>query len=367
MKVCVFFNDQGSFLTHRRDLISFLTRYYPDLTVFLPGARFFGHEYGGYRRFFFNRGSLGLLDFLNTSRHVYRIIKNEKPDLVVFVSLNLSIIGGITARFAKAKTLMIIPGMGTFFTTQSLQGKFFQILAYSMIRMSRSFLIVQNRDDKLLMENIVGADRIFLIPGSSIVIPPRKPRAASAGKKITITFVGRLLIEKGIQDFLAVAKSISSKRDDVEFLVVGDFDYNNPSHLNSGALEQLPGFRSVAFLGHVDDMESIYRITDVLCLPSYREGFPRVVIEAAAYGIGAVVYDVVGCREAVIDGVTGYVCGRFDIEDMEKRLVELVINRELRLSIGMRARNKAREFSVENIGAQHLAVISNIVNAHHHL
>jgi glycosyltransferase involved in cell wall biosynthesis len=156
--------------------------------------------------------------------------------------------------------------------------------------------------------------------------PPRPP---------TVVFVGRLAADKGITDLAQIWPLVTAGLPEAQLLLAGALDpIDTPGH----CLDVLCAQRGVTRLGYVDEVPSVLRQADVLCLPSWREGMPAVVLEAAACAVPAVVWDVTGSRDAVIDGETGYLIPLGNHVAMAERLVELLSRSELRGELGAAAR-----------------------------
>jgi glycosyltransferase involved in cell wall biosynthesis len=161
-----------------------------------------------------------------------------------------------------------------------------------------------------------------------------------------VTFVGRLLRHKGVEELLAAFTSLSARHPEAVLLLVGWRDEGNPGVVGADVLERASANPAVRFLGMRDDVREILAVTDIFALPSHREGMPRTALEAMAMGRPVVATDVPGCRQAVEDGVTGLLVPRGDPASLEAALERLMGDDGLRRRLGEAGRLRAaREFS----------------------
>jgi glycosyltransferase involved in cell wall biosynthesis len=162
--------------------------------------------------------------------------------------------------------------------------------------------------------------------------------------------VARLLRDKGIQEFIDAAEIVKQSNSSVKFLLVGDVDDGNPTSLNSKQLVELKNSESVEWLGARNDIAELLATSHIACLPSYREGLPKSLIEAAAVGRAIVATDVPGCREVVTHLMNGLLVPPRDSKALAAALLVLINDPELRSKMGRENRSKAEtEFANEII------------------
>ena len=172
-----------------------------------------------------------------------------------------------------------------------------------------------------------------------------------------MAFLSRLLYDKGVLEFVEAAKLCKSTRPEVEFLLVGDTDPTNPASLSQKDLGSFRRHNAVKLLGHSTDVASLMKTFDILVLPSYREGFPKVIMEAAATGLPVVTTDVTGCRSAVVHNETGLIVPSKNVEALEKSIGKLLDSPRLRSAMGANAREFAvLNFDVNRLSATHISV-----------
>jgi glycosyltransferase involved in cell wall biosynthesis len=171
--------------------------------------------------------------------------------------------------------------------------------------------------------------------------------------------VGRLLREKGVREYVEAAALVRRKLPGVRFLLAGDADAGNPSSIDANTIAEWQGRGDVRFLGHRSDIRDLIQAADLAVLPSYREGAPRSLIEAAACGLPIVATDVPGCREVVSHKINGLLVPPFNSRLLAEAIVELLNDRELRVAMGKRSRTVACElFSEDRVIRETMKVYS---------
>jgi glycosyltransferase involved in cell wall biosynthesis len=212
-------------------------------------------------------------------------------------------------------------------------------------------VIVQNADDeRLIVEDRLARPReIVLIAGSGVEL--RQSCAAVTSQKASIVlFPARMLVDKGVLEFVDAARIVGRSAPGWRFIMAGAADYRNPSSVPRQRLEQFQKEGLIEWLGHVEDMRPLYDQASIVCLPSYREGMPKALLEAAAAGCAVVTTDTTGCRESVIPGVTGDLVPVRDSAALARALLSLIQDSARRESYGQAGEKLARErFGLEGV------------------
>jgi glycosyltransferase involved in cell wall biosynthesis len=224
---------------------------------------------------------------------------------------------------------------------------------------SESRLILQNPDDLSLFSQLglIAVERIRLIRGSGVDTGRFAPRERDRGVPFRVLLASRLLWEKGIREYVDAARRLRGRADEVEFLLAGSSDPGNPSAVPSKDIAQWGSEGMVKVLGHVDDMDLLMRRVDLVVLPSYREGVPRGLIEAAAMGLPIVTTDAPGCREIVEDGVNGFLVPVKDAEALCGKIAHLLENPDVCRRFGAAGRKKVlAEFDEQMVFRETYAV-----------
>jgi len=275
------------------------------------------------------------LNFFNAAENVVKLTKDFKKRKISHCLCFFAkpvLIGALSARMAGVQNItLMLEGMGVNFTKpreglnikRSIM-KRFQLLMYTFVFQFATRIVVLNLDDA--RELNLGTfslyqDKTILLDGIGVDLQHFRyadfPKLESNLTEVSFIFIGRLLRDKGIYDFIEAATSIKKTSPRAIFRVVGDTDSGNPSSLTSKQVECIASSGVVDFFGFQSDVFKWIASSDVLVLPSYREGFPKVVMESCAIGRPAIVADVPGSRSAVIDGVNGFLYHPGDVSSLE--------------------------------------------------
>ncbi len=245
--------------------------------------------------------------------HLVRLFRGERPDLVHGFTIKCAVYGSLAARLAGVPARVnAVAGMGYVFISDSPKARLLRPLVRMLLKLAfggrNSRLILQNPDDVALFERagLVDAEHVRLIPGSGVDCDRFRPDPLRVrGATFRVLLPARLLWDKGVAEFVQAARLLQSEGRNIDFLLAGDPDPGNPAAVPEGDVRAWVEQGVLQWLGHVDDMPGLLRSVDVVALPSYREGLPKGLIEAAASGCALVTTDVPGCREVVSDGVDG--------------------------------------------------------------
>jgi glycosyltransferase involved in cell wall biosynthesis len=295
-----------------------------------------------------------ILKLYRLFRDIRKIYAEEKPDLVHHFTIKCVLFGGLAARLQGVRAVHAVTGMGHVFTDSSL----FMWLARMPVKLlyrfvcrhSQASVVFQNHDDMDYFVNggLVNDDRAYLIRGSGVdccrFCPSEKPREPGGCR---LLFASRLLKEKGVWELVDAVKQLRSKDYAVELLLAGEIYPGNPSSLTKEDIEQIATLDGVTVLGHVDDMAELFHKSDVVVLPSYREGTPRVLLEAGASGKPLIATDIAGCRGVVIPGENGELISVGDISALKNAVIKL-LDIELQKKYGRRSREIIVEIFGEN-------------------
>lgn len=320
--------------------------------------------------FDFSRKGTNPLGEFATLKRLVALYRRERPHLAHHFTIKCVLYGGIAARVAGVeKTVNAVTGMGHVFTTHSPRNRLLRPLIRAMYRgvLNHSLVIFQNPDDRdeFLRLGLVDAARARLIRGSGVDTTRFVPREASVAQHegrpdaaaLTVLMVARLLKEKGVREYVEAATLVREAFPATRFRLAGDPDPGNPSSVAPEALAAWRAEGAVEFLGHREDMEALLAATDVAVLPSYREGTPRSLLEAAAAGLPLVATDVPGCREVVRHEDNGLLVKAADSKSLAQAIITLLRDPSLRETMGRRSRARAEaEFSEASVIAATLAV-----------
>ena len=293
-----------------------------------------------------------------------RLYHRERPDIVHHVALKPVLYGAFAARLAGVPHVVnAIAGLGWLFTSSGLAVRtvrpvICRLLVW-LLGSPHSRTIVQNPDDFGLMIKMgVPEDRLRLIRGAGVDTGVFTPALESPPEPVTVLFSARMLWAKGVGEFVEAARLLTQAGVKARFVLVGEPDANSPASVPMATLHAWHGQNGVEWWGHRDDMPAMFHAAHIACLPSfYREGLPKVLLEAAACGLPIVTTDAPGCREIVRDGDNGFLVPVRDAQALALALRSLIDNAALRAKMGQRAREIVLvEFSQERVIAETLAV-----------
>jgi glycosyltransferase involved in cell wall biosynthesis len=252
----------------------------------------------------------------------------------------------MAARVAKVPTILNVTGLGTgFLSSRALETLVSLLYKVAFGRVDRVFF--QNSDDRdqFLAKGWVKEDRLRMIPGAGVDLArfapaPFKPRSSAP---FTFLFVGRVLTDKGLVEFAEAARIVRRDHPNTRFSILGPSE-PHPKRVPEGLFESWVAEGLIDYLGSTDDVRPYIAKSDCVVLPSYREGLPTVLMEAAAMARPVIATDVPGCRHVVENGVTGFLCearSGSSLADAMTRMIELDEGRRRQMGASGRCRAEA--------------------------
>ncbi len=302
-----------------------------------------------------HRATLSPLADLRYMARLRAICRAFRPDLIHNVSVKPILFGTLAGRSAGVPTILnAFTGMSILFhdtpgsdapPIAPWKGRLFLRLLRLLATSRRVRFLVQNADDETFVhENIChDAGRVFEIPGSGVDTTafPMTPEPAS--KKITATLVGRLLWTKGVGEFVEAARLLHQRGVDVRMVLVGAPDPANPTTVGQGDLKDWVREGLVEWWGERTDIADIWAQSHVAVLPSYREGLPKSLLEAASSGRPMIATDVPGCRALVRHEETGLLCPAGDPASLADAIQRLALSPGVRCRMGLAAREDVEQ------------------------
>lgn len=320
------------------------------------------------------RRSLGLLREARVLAWLYRLLREEKPDLVHGFTIKCAIYASLAARLAGVPACVAaITGLGYVFTSTDLRARLLRLPVRWLLRQALNGkgrrLVVQNADDAAVFRDarLANEATMRLIPSSGVDLSRFTPAPPSSDttRPLRVVLAARLLWDKGLAEYVQAARSLRERGRTIHFLLAGAPDPGNPASIDIATIERWRDDGGINWLGHVDDMAALFHSADVAVLPSYREGLPRSLIEAAACGLALVTTDVPGCRAVVRDGVDGLLVPVRDAAALAQAIARLDDDRALLRRLGDAAREHAlAEYDVERVNARTLAVYRELLPEH---
>lgn len=314
-----------------------------------------------------NRGGLNPFMDIFSCYQLYRKIDKINPDIVFSFFSKPVIYGTIAAKLVGVpKVIGMLEGLGYTFTEQpegiSRTTKTIQKIQLILYKLSLPFLdqlVFLNQDDieDLVKKHKIHVANVHILGGIGLNFL-EYPYSKAPIKNIKFIFVGRLLKEKGIYDFVSACKSVKKKYPRTEFIIVGGLDPQNPGALSRQQLDQLITENLVTYAGYTSDVQSWIAKSSVFVLPSYREGLPRSTQEAMAIGRPVITTDVPGCRDTVIDGVTGFLVARWSPQELAEKMIYFIENPEKINQMGLEGYKLAQQkFDANSVNQRLLNII----------
>lgn len=316
----------------------------------------------------FSRHGLNPIREVRTIRQLRRAIRSFEPDIVHNIALKPVVLGTLAARTCGVRNIVNAPvGMGYIYSSRDRKAKLLRPFIRQIFRLllnpNGSRVIIENQDDfnSLVSSHFVRSADIALIKGAGVDTEVFSPSSEPSGS-IVVSLIARMLKDKGVTEFVDAARLLKKTDLDVQFQLVGDVDPGNPTTLARTQLEQWAKDGIVSWNGHVDDIPAVMAASHIVCLPSYREGLPKSLIEALAAGRPVVATDVPGCREVVIHGHNGLLVGPRNALALADAIHKLVVDKDMRMRFGAAGRLRAEhEFSTTRINSQTMDVYSGFI------
>jgi glycosyltransferase involved in cell wall biosynthesis len=293
---------------------------------------------------------------LRAIMELIRLYRQERPVIVHHVALKPILYGSFAAWWSKVPVVInAFAGLGYAFTAPERQHGFIhgclRLGLKWLLKLNRSVVVFQNKDDRNLFvkERIVTAPQTRVIAGSGVDTDTFTVGSAPSGVPI-VMLASRMLWDKGIGDFIEAIRRLRGTGVSARFVLVGRCDEDNPAAIPRQQISSWVEEGLVEYWGHCEDMVDTLTQASIVVLPSYREGLPKVLLEAAACGKPLIATDVPGCRDVVTNGVNGILVPPRDAAGFAHAIRALLSNPGLSKTMGVAAREAVvRRFSVEHI------------------
>lgn len=286
-----------------------------------------------------------------------RLYRELQPSIIHHVTIKPVLYGSIAARLTRMPAVVnALSGLGYLFIADDIKAKVVRPVVRNLLKYAfahpNSKLILQNSDDveDFVDRGILNRNKVALIRGSGVDTDKFSP-SQSQSEKSTVILPSRLLWDKGVGEFVEAASLLEGKG--VRFVLVGAPDPNNPNSISEDRLQTWENRENIEWWGFREDMPNVLGQACVVCLPSYREGLPKVLLEAASCGRPIVTTDVPGCREIVQHGKNGLLVPPKDPKALAQAICQLIQDPELRERMGDQGRKLVLEnFSLEKVKQQ---------------
>lgn len=300
--------------------------------------------------------------------NIRKTLKLISPDVVLTCFVKPVIFASLAAKLAGIKKRVgMIEGLGYAFTPspkpkgfKSKLIKFLQVQLYRIALPTLDKVIFLNPDDRkdLLDAHHIYVKESMILGGIGVNLNDYFYSEQSIDKTISFVFLGRLLREKGIFEFLKAASLVKTKYPQTKFLVLGQIDKQNPTAMSEKALQDYIDKEIIIYPGYIKDVPEYIKNTNVFVLPSYREGVPKSTQEAMAMGKVILTTNVPGCRETVVDGLNGFLVPLFSSEILAQKMMYLIENKQELIKMGYESRRIAeKKFDVRKINSQLIDIL----------
>lgn len=322
-----------------------------------------------------DRKSLNPLQELRLLAYLCQLYRREQPALAHHFTIKCVVYGSIAALVARVPARVnAVAGMGYVFTNQALKARLLRPVVRGLMRLvlngRGARLILQNNDDMAAFAKagLARPELTRLVMGSGVDLARFTPRVPSVQARpdvqpTRVVLAARLLWDKGIAEYAEAARQLKAKGLPIRFLLAGAPDPGNPAAIPQATLDGWQGEGLIELLGQVSDMAALFATVDMVVLPSYREGLPKSLIEAAACALPLVTTDVPGCREVVTHEVDGLLVPVKDAKALASAIERLHLDPAWARELGLAARARAlREFDEKIVIGKTLAVYRELLN-----
>lgn len=289
-----------------------------------------------------NKGTNPFED-LKLTADFYRLFKTIKSDVTLHYTIKPNIYGTLAATLAGVPVINNVSGLGTVFLDDSLSSRIARWLYRFTFRFSKKVFFQNEHDQALFVESrLVDPAKTECLPGSGIDTTKEIPLHHSVKKAgVCFLFVGRLLKDKGLVEFVDAARIVKAKYPDAEFNILGPYYYGNPTAITGQEIGAWQKEGVVNYLGVSDNVENVIAHADCVVLPSYREGLSRVLLEASLMAKPIITTNVPGCKELVDEGKNGFLCEVKNADDLAEKMEKMFLLDDIeRVQMGINGRQK---------------------------
>ena len=293
----------------------------------------------------------------------YGLLKRERPDVLLSYTVKPNIYGSLAAHTLGIRVINNIAGLGAVFIKNTWVTRLVKTLyRLALSRSARVFF--QNEDDRALFvsNGLVSLAITDRLPGSGIDLQKFTPMPLPNRTTVRFLLIARMLWDKGVGEYVQAARQLKQQGVNAEFCLLGFLDVKNPAAISRQQMDDWVKEDIVRYLGSTNDVRPEIADTDCIVLPSYREGTPRTLLEAAAMARPIVTTNAVGCREVVEDGINGYLCEPRNATDLADKLNQMLcLTPTDRTNMGLSGRDKVeREFDEQLVINKYLEAIAAI-------
>lgn len=308
------------------------------------------------------KGTNPLEDIWLVIRYCYLFMK-IRPDVSLTYTIKPNIYGSIAARITKTRYLPITTGLGYVFLSQGL-ASYVAKKMYKLAFSKADYVLFLNKDDMNVFQSqhLLAEHKAMHLYGEGVDLDKfyYSPKSNQTTDKVVFLFIGRILYDKGLKEYVDAARCIKSKYKNVSFKILGAEWKNNPSSISHEQLLDWEQLGLIEYLGATDDVRPYIVESDCVVLPSYREGMPCTLMEAAAMGRPLIATDVPGCHEVVVNHENGLLCNVKDANSLAEKMEEFILmSHSERSDLGNNGRLlMERKFCIEKVLKQYNDILN---------
>lgn len=318
-----------------------------------------------YYHVYFDRKGINPLRDIRTLLKLIKLYYSIKPSFIFHYTIKPNIYGTIAAKICSIRSIAITTGLGHIFINPKNFKSKIAIMLYKISLKFADQVWFLNNDDcsTFLAFNLVDKNKVKVLPGEGVDTKHYDYIETEENNGFQFILIGRLLWDKGIGEYIEAARIIKKKYRNVKFKILGFIDEDNPSAVSRDQLLKWENEKVIEYLGVRDDVRPFISQSDCIVHPSfYREGVPRILLEAASMGKPIITTDNVGCRDVVEDGLNGFLCKVKDHIDLANKMEKMIImNRNERQKFGIKGREKViNEFDERIVISHYMEVITEV-------
>ena len=322
-KILILANHFATIYKFRRELVEELVKNGNEVVISLPSSSDIDKiEALGVRVIdtYVDRKSINPIKDIKLFMDYKKIIRKEKPDLVIAYTIKCNIYGGMASRIYNVPFFANVTGLGSAYYKGGLIKNIVNILYKVGLKKAKGVFFENTSNAQVMVDDkAIKKEQAIVLNGAGVNLERFK---YSEMPKDTITrfiFVGRVMEEKGVNELFEAIRKIRKEYDNVEFTFIGWFEEDY-----SDIMKELEEERIIKYHGYQDDVIPFIKNSHCVILPSYHEGMANVLLEGAALGRGIIATDIPGCRESILDGVSGWKCKVKDSEDLYDKIKKFV-------------------------------------------
>jgi len=273
---------------------------------------------------------------------LFMIYRKIRPDIILHYTIKPNVYGTLAASLLRIPVINNVCGLGTVFLKNNLVSAIAIFLYKISFRFAQK-VFFQNPDDlKLFIDKkLVRSNVVDLVPGSGIDLQKFQPVSFNRNQKFTFLLISRLITDKGVMEYIDAVKKLKASGLDARFQVLGAIDPEHKRGISTDLVDEWIESKTIEYLGTTDDVRQYIYKADCIVLPSYREGTPRTLLEAASSCKPIIATDVPGCNHVVVDNFNGLLCKLKDADDLAKKMAVMAkLNDEKLREFGQNGRTK---------------------------